>query len=89
MQENTFLTHEILHSMKKKKGKTGWLALKIDMEKAYDYLEWNFVEKVLQCFGFPSMWIQWVMQCVPTTSFPILINGSPCQGHILCNWLIL
>lgn len=62
--------------MKKKKGKTGWLALKIDTEKAYDRLEWNFLEKVLQCFRFPSIWIQWAMQCVSTTSFSILINGS-------------
>ena len=77
IQENTFIAQEILHSMKKKKGKTGWLALKIDMEKAYDRLEWNFLEKVLHCFGFSSIWIQWVMQCVSTTSFSILINGSP------------
>lgn len=62
--------------MKKKKGKIGCLALKIDMEKAYDRLEWNFLEKVLH-FRFPSIRIQWVMQCVSTTSFSILINGSP------------
>ena len=52
------------------------MALKIDMEKAYDHLEWGFVEKVLHCFGFHDTWIQWVMQCVSTTSFSILINGS-------------
>ena len=49
----------------------------IGMEKAYDRLEYCFLEKVLQAFGFPSIWIQWVMQCVTTTSFSILINGSP------------
>ena len=42
------------------------MSLKIDMEKAYDRLEWNFLLNVLKCFGFPSMWIQWVMQCVTT-----------------------
>ena len=61
--------------MKKKKGKIGWMALKIDMEKAYDRLEWGFIEKVLHCFGFPDTWIQWVM-LVSTTSFSILINES-------------
>ena len=63
--------------MKKKGGKKGWMGLKIDMEKAYDRLEWCFLEKVLQGFGFPNIWIQWAMQCVITTSFSILINGSP------------
>ena len=72
-----FLAQEILHDMRKKRGKKGWMGLKIDMEKAYDRLEWCFLEKVLQAFGFPSIWIQWVMQCVTTTSFSILINGSP------------
>ena len=63
--------------MKKKGGKKGCMGLKIDMEKAYDQLEWCFLEKVLHGFGFPNIWIQWVMQCVTTTSFSILINGSP------------
>ena len=72
-----FLAQEILHDMRKKRGKKGWMGLKIDMEKAYYRLEWCFLEKVLQAFGFPSIWIQWVMQCVTTTSFSILINDSP------------
>ena len=58
-------------------GKKGLMGLKIDMEKAYDRLEWCFPEKVLHGFGFPNIWIQWVMQCVTTTSFSMLINGSP------------
>ena len=53
------------------------MGLKIDMEKAYDKLKWNFLLNVLKCFGFPSMWIQWVMQCVTTPLFSILINGNP------------
>ena len=83
----------------KKKRKMGWMGLKIDMEKAYDRLEWNFLLNVLKCFGFPSMWIQWVMQCVTTPSFFILINGSPygffrlergiCQGNPLSPFLFI
>ena len=80
IQENTFLAQEIIHEMKKKKGKTGWIGLKIDMEKAYDKIEWPFLKKVMINFGFPQIWIQWVMQCVTTTSFSVLINGSP-FGH--------
>lgn len=57
IQENTFLAQEIIHDMKKKRGKKGWMGLKIDMEKAYDRLEWRFLEKVLHGFGFPNIWI--------------------------------
>ena len=42
IQENTFLAQEILHDMRKKRGKKGWMGLKIDMEKAYDRLELCF-----------------------------------------------
>lgn len=38
--------------MDKKKGKSRWVATKIDMEKAYDSLEWPFIINVLKCFGF-------------------------------------
>ena len=66
--------------MKKKKGRTGWIGLKIDIETAYDKIEWSFLKMVMTNFGFPQIWIQWVMQCVTTTSFSILIHGSP-FGH--------
>ena len=80
IQENTFLAQEIIHEIKKKKGKLGWMGLKIDMEKAYDRIEWSFLRMVMTNFGFPQIWIQWMMQCVTTTSFSVLINGSP-FGH--------
>ena len=80
IQENTFLAQEIIHEMKKKKGRTGWMGLKIDIETAYDKIEWSFLKMVMTNFGFPHIWIQWVMQCVTTTSFSILINGSS-FGH--------
>lgn len=41
--------------------------VKIDMEKAYDRIEWDFLENVLMCFGFNQSWIRWVMCCVHST----------------------
>ena len=38
IQDNILLAHEVFHSFKNKKGKEGWLAIKLDMEKAYDRL---------------------------------------------------
>lgn len=44
ISDNIALAHEILHSMRRKKYKTSYMALKIDLEKAYDKLEWNFIK---------------------------------------------
>lgn len=41
-----------MHSIDTKKGKTRHMAIKVDIEKAYDRLEWNFIHKVLQAFHF-------------------------------------
>ena len=61
----------------RKKGKIGSLALKLDVSKAYDRVEWLFLQGVMQKLGFPEKWIERVMTCVTTTSFSILLNGKP------------
>ncbi|KAK3027705.1 hypothetical protein RJ639_042212 [Escallonia herrerae] len=53
------------------------MAIKIDMAKAYDQIEWSFLLCVLKKFGFDNKWIQWVGKCITMTSFSTLINGSP------------
>ncbi len=50
--ENQLLVHEVLHSFKRKKVTWGFLALKIDLQKAYDWVNWKFLQAVLVNFGF-------------------------------------
>lgn len=40
------------------------MAIKIDFNKAYDRVEWDFLEEDMRKMGFDGKWIQWVMQCV-------------------------
>ena len=77
--DNIVLTHELLHTIKrkKKKGRVRFAALKLDLSKAYDKLNWNFVEATLQKLGFSQQWIQLVMQCVTTITYSVLVNGTP------------
>lgn len=53
------------------------MVVKTDVSKAYDRIEWHFLEEVLRRKGFSSTWINWIMQCVKSVSFSVLINGSP------------
>ncbi|RVW96497.1 LINE-1 retrotransposable element ORF2 protein [Vitis vinifera] len=53
------------------------LLLKMDIEKAFDHVNWNFLVEVMSKMGFGHRWINWIKWCCSTASFSILINGSP------------
>ncbi len=74
--ENQILVHEILHSFKKRKVKGGFVAMKIDLQKAYDRVNWSFLRSILLNFGFEEVFVNWVLECASTVSFSILINGG-------------
>ncbi|KAK4384637.1 putative mitochondrial protein [Sesamum angolense] len=50
--------------------------LKVDIQKAYDSVEWDFLLEVLRLFNFPQQFITLIEQCVSTASFSISLNGS-------------
>ncbi|KAL2235696.1 UNVERIFIED_CONTAM: hypothetical protein Sindi_1301800 [Sesamum indicum] len=56
--------------------------LKMDIRKAYDTVEWDFLLAVLQLFGFPPKFTGWIEECISTTSFSIGLNGKP-HGFLL------
>ncbi|XP_045797508.1 uncharacterized protein LOC123891638 [Trifolium pratense] len=59
--------------------KTGHVGIKTDMEKAYDRVEWEFLEATMSIMGFPATMVQTIMKCVSTVKFSILIDGYPSQ----------
>ena len=60
-----------------KKGKIPETLIKLDFQKAYDSVNWNFLEQVMEKLGFGRTWIKWIMNIVTTASMSILLNGSP------------
>ncbi|CAM8993520.1 unnamed protein product [Rhodiola kirilowii] len=58
--------------------------LKIDITKAYDMVDWSFLKKILELFGFPSKFVHWIMACVTSAHFFVLINGS-LEGYFKSN----
>ena len=82
IMDNVLVAYETLHTMHcRKKGKKRSLALKLDISKAYDRVEWPFLKEIMHKLGFPDRWIDRVMSCVTTASFSMLINGKP-HGNI-------
>jgi hypothetical protein len=67
---------EALHSMNgRKKGHEGCMTLKLNMSKAYDRVEWEFLERLVEKLGFDPKWIAMIMTCVRTVSYSVLVNG--------------
>jgi len=58
------------------------MAVKTDMSKAYDRLEWDFIQAVFERLGFHQQWITWIMQCVKTVTYSFLLNGQA-KGLVL------
>ncbi|GJZ76993.1 reverse transcriptase [Tanacetum coccineum] len=74
---NAIVAFEVMHWLKNKKdGKRGALALKIDMSKAYDRIEWHFIRAILEKFGFPTRFTNLRMACVSSVSYSFNINGQ-------------
>ena len=81
--DNVLMAHELMdHINKKRKGKDGEMALKLDMSKAYDRVEWRCLQKIMERLGFHERWIRIVMACVSSVTYAIRLNGQPC-GRIV------
>uniref|UniRef100_A0A803QD63 Reverse transcriptase n=1 Tax=Cannabis sativa TaxID=3483 RepID=A0A803QD63_CANSA len=77
IQDNAIIGFKSLHCMKTQRfGNGKKMALKLDMSKAYDRVEWNFLVTMMRGLGYEEKWIEKIMRCVTTVSFSVLINGE-------------
>ncbi|WZY79807.1 hypothetical protein YC2023_026191 [Brassica napus] len=72
--DNIVIVQEAVHSMRRKKGRKGWMILKLDLEKAYDRLRWDFLENTLRAAGLSADWVGRIMECVAGPEMSILWN---------------
>ncbi|GAU16656.1 hypothetical protein TSUD_326060 [Trifolium subterraneum] len=73
--DNALIATEVIHALKRKtQGRRGELALKIDISKAYDKVDWGFLRGVMTKMGFTDVWIRWVMICVSSVNYSVLMN---------------
>lgn len=77
IQDNLLFVHEAFHTLRRKSKKLEpYMAIKLDMSKAFDKVRWSFLEKILLKFGFSVTWVNLVLKTLRMISYRIKINGS-------------
>ena len=66
----------------KNAGNDGFMAVKLDMSKAFDRVKWGFIQGVMEKLGFSSRWVNLVMKCITSVSYSVIINRVTC-GNIV------
>lgn len=74
--DNVLVAYECTHYLKRKKGKTGACAIKLDMAKAYDRVEWNYFQGIMLRLGIAESFVNTVMRCVTSVAFSVRVNDN-------------
>lgn len=69
------LLREVLHSFNSSKYRNWDFCLKLDLSKAFDRMSWSYLEELLPLYGFPGKLCEWIMLCVKSAEFSVVVNG--------------
>ncbi|GKE43318.1 putative reverse transcriptase domain, reverse transcriptase zinc-binding domain protein, partial [Tanacetum coccineum] len=75
ISDNILLTQELMRNYHRRRGPPR-CAFKVDIQKAYDTVDWAFLKSILIGFGFHQKMVDWIMTCVTTTTYLVCINGD-------------
>ncbi|GKA98182.1 RNA-directed DNA polymerase, eukaryota [Tanacetum coccineum] len=75
--DGPFILDELIRWCKRKKSQS--LVFKVDFEKAYDSVRWDFLDDILWNFGFGDKWCNWIQSCLRSSRGSIILNGSPTE----------
>ncbi|PKU78483.1 hypothetical protein MA16_Dca024704 [Dendrobium catenatum] len=76
ISDHCLLGQEVLNKFRISKSNPGWMAVKVDMEQAYDKMSWRTLELVLSRMGFPLKFRSWIMSCICSPLFLLWSMGS-------------
>ncbi|XP_013594673.1 PREDICTED: uncharacterized protein LOC106302786 [Brassica oleracea var. oleracea] len=77
ISDNIMIAQEMFHALRTKpSGRNKRMAIKTDMSKAYDRMEWSFIEAVMRKMGFSETWIAWIMRCITSVKYKRISANS-------------
>ncbi|MCH86516.1 LINE-1 reverse transcriptase like, partial [Trifolium medium] len=79
--DGVLVVNELLDLAKRRKDKC--LFFKVDFERAYDTVNWNFLDYMLGRMGFAGEWRSWIRACIFQSSMSVLVNGSPTEDFVV------
>lgn len=74
ISNNVIITQEIIHIIKRKRDRGGLLRVKLNMEKAYDSMEWNFFVKIIKNLGFFEQFWNLILFCLSLVTYSLLLK---------------
>ncbi|KAJ9558860.1 LOW QUALITY PROTEIN: hypothetical protein OSB04_013474 [Centaurea solstitialis] len=79
--DGVLIANEVVDFIRNRKRKG--LIFKVDFEKAYDTVDWNFLLETMNRMGFGKKWIGWIAACLNSSSMSVLVNGSPTKEFLM------
>lgn len=77
ISDNIMVAHELLHALSSdNKCASEYIAIKTDISKAYDRVEWTFLDRAMHAIGFSAPWRSLIMSSVSSVRYQVLINGG-------------
>ncbi|XP_071741928.1 uncharacterized protein [Rutidosis leptorrhynchoides] len=73
--DGALISNEVVSFLRHKKERS--LIFKVDFEKAFDCLSWDFLIEIMEIMGFGERWRKWILSCLHSASISVLVNGSP------------
>jgi hypothetical protein len=75
--DGVLIANEVVDEARRSKKEL--LLFKVDFEKAYDSVDWDYLDEVMGKMAFPVLWRKWIKECVRTATASVLVNGSPTE----------
>ncbi|KAG8494116.1 hypothetical protein CXB51_011832 [Gossypium anomalum] len=80
ISDNIIIAQEVIHSMRSRKDDKKWMAIKLNLEKSYDRISWEFISASLVAAGIPNLFRKLIMDAISSSTMWILWNGVPSKS---------